>query len=247
MKRLLIAAYLVGLHALLAAALVKTDLIPRAAITLGITTAKIPEEETIIPRLRDVHRQMDPSVPEGATIFLGDSITMGLATAAIASRAVNYGIGWQRSDQLIKSMDIYESIKRAGQVVIMIGTNDLLQGREAGIESRYQAILAKIPSNIKVVMSSVPPLGHVVFYGREIDDANVRKVVASAKAVCEADPRCRFVNAYDTLTSNGAPAAGVLLKDNIHLSPKGYAPLIKELRSASNRPNAEREHSGLIR
>jgi hypothetical protein len=66
------------------------------------------------------------------------------------------------------------------------------------------------------------PIGDVVFYGRKIDDINVREVVANAKAVCEADHRCRFVNAYDSLTTNGKPSPGVLLADNIHLAPKGY-------------------------
>jgi hypothetical protein len=37
------------------------------------------EEETFIAMIRDVHTNMDPAVPEGATIFLGDSITMCLA------------------------------------------------------------------------------------------------------------------------------------------------------------------------
>lgn len=197
-----------------------------------MTTPQIPEEESIIPRLRDVHRQMDSSVPSGATIFLGDSITMGLATAAVAPYTVNYGIGWQRSDQLIKSMEIYKSIGRAGRVVITIGTNDLLQGREAGIESRYRAILEKIPANTPIVMNSVPPLDSPVFYGRQIDDANVRKVVASAKAVCDADTRCRFVNTYDALTTNGKPTLGIYVDGGVHLSPKGYQLWIDAMRPA---------------
>ena len=231
--RPVIAAYLIAVHALLVVALVKTDLIPRVAVKFGLAKPLIPEEESIIPRLRAVHQQMDSSVPAGATIFLGDSITMALATAAIAPYSVNYGIGWQRSDQLIKSMDIYESIKRAGQVVIMIGTNDILQGREPGIETRYQAILAKIPSNVAVTMSSVPPIGSIEFGGRKIADTRVQYAVAGAKHACEADRRCRFVNAYEVLTSNRSPLPGVLLEDGIHLAPKGYELLIGAIRRVS--------------
>jgi len=231
--RAVIAAYLIAVHALLVVALVKTDLIPRVAIKFGLVKPLIPEEESIIPRLREVHQQMDSSVPAGAIIFLGDSITMALATAAIAPFAVNYGIGWQRSDQLIKSMDIYQSIKRAGRVVITIGTNDVLQGRESGIESRYQAILAKIPSNVAVIMSSVPPIGDIEFGGRKIADTKVRYAVASAKRACEADRRCRFVNAYEALTSNRSPLPGVLLGDGVHLAPKGYELWISAIRRVS--------------
>lgn len=228
-----IAAYLIGVHALLAVALVKTDLIPRVAIKFGLVKPPIPEEDSIIPRLREVHRQMDSSVPAGATIFLGDSITMALATAAIAPYTVNYGIGSQRSDQLIKSLDIYESIKRAERVVITIGTNDIAQGRGLEIESRYRAILAKIPSNVAVIMSSIPPIGNTEFGGRKIVDTEVRYAVASAEKACEADRRCRFVNAYEALTSNRLPLPGVLLGDGVHLAPKGYELWIHAIRRVS--------------
>ena len=235
MKKLVI-AYLIAIHALLAIALIKTDLVPRVALRLNLIKPQIPEEESIIPRLREVHSQMDPSVPTGATIFLGDSITMGLATAALAPYTVNYGIGWQRSDQLIKSMDIYKSIERAGRVVITIGTNDLLQGREGGIEVRYKTILEKIPAKTPIVMNSVPPIAIPDFFGRKVDDANVRKAVASAKAVCESDPRCRFVNTYDALTTNGAPTAGIYIDNGIHLSPKGYELWIQAMSAVLKQP-----------
>ena len=84
-------------------------------------------------------------------------------------------------------------------------------------------------------MNSVPPLDSPAFYGKKIEDANVRKVVASGKAVCEADSRCRFVNIYDVLTTNGVPVPvpvlGVLLPDKIHLAPKGYQLWIKATQS----------------
>ena len=225
MKRIAV-AYLVAVHVLLVTAIAKTDLVPRVAARLNLTKpqmpGEMPEEDSIIPTLRTIHKQMDSSVPAGVTIFLGDSITMALATAALAPRTVNYGIGSQRSDQLLKSMDLYKSIERASRVVIMIGTNDLLQGREEGIESRYRAILEKIPGDTQIIMNSVPPLDNPMFYGHQVEDASVRKVVASAKAACGNDPRCRFVNTYDALTSNSLPAPGVLLADKIHLAREGY-------------------------
>ena len=36
---------------------------------------------------------MDSLVPVGATVFIGDSITQGLATSAVVPLSVNYGIG----------------------------------------------------------------------------------------------------------------------------------------------------------
>ena len=216
MKKAIIAVYLIA-----------------AQIGMALDVEQPSEEVPFIPMMRGVHTWMDASVPAGATIFLGDSITMALATAAVAPYSVNYGISWQRSDQLIKSMDIYKSIARASRVFVMVGTNDVLEGREADIKSRYQTILAKIPFNIEVVMSSIPPVGDVVIESRKIDDKNVRDVVAIAKTVCEADKRCRFVNTYEALSTDGNPTQGVLLPDQIHLSPKGYQLWIQALRRVS--------------
>ncbi len=213
MKRVIIAFYLIA---------------TQIGVALGAEPS--PEEVPFISMMRGVHAWMDESVPAGATIFIGDSITMALATAAVAPYSVNYGISWQRSDQLIKSMDIYESILRSSRVFVMVGTNDVLEGREVGIQSRYQAILAKIPANVEVVMSSIPPVGDVVINGRKIDEKNVRAVVAFAKTVCEADKRCRFVNTYEALSTDGKPTQGVLLPDQIHLSTKGYQLWIEALR-----------------
>lgn len=213
MKRVIIAFYLI-------------------ATQIGVALGAEPslEEVPFIPMMRGVHAWMDESVPAGATIFIGDSITMALATAAVSPNSVNYGISWQRSDQLIQSMDIYKSMARASRVFVMVGTNDVLEGREADIQSRYQTILAKIPANIEVVMSSIPPVGNIVINGRKIDEKDVRNVVSSAKTVCEADKRCRFVNTYDALSTDGNPTQGVLLPDQIHLSTKGYQLWIEALR-----------------
>jgi hypothetical protein len=230
--------YLVALHVLLVFALIKTDLIPRAAIRLGLSKPTIPDMEPVITDRRFYQQESDRFIPTGTTIFLGDSIISGLpknVAASIASPAVDYGIGWQRSDQLIKSMDSYDSIKRSGQIIIMIGTNDILQGTEqqgGGLESRYKTILEKIPSNIPVVLSSVPPIGAKEWLGRTIEDTNVRQAVLSAKHECDPDPRCRFVNAYDALTNNGAPIPGVLLNDGIHLTPYGYELWAKSVRQS---------------
>ena len=231
MKASIIAVYLFAIHALLVVVLVNPDILPgiQARTNLVSDASQQPEEVPFISMMRGVHQWMDSSVPAGATIFLGDSITMALATAAVSDRPINYGIAWQRSDHLIQSMDIYKSIARADRVFVMVGTNDLLQGCEEGIQSRYQTILSKIPNNVGVVMSSVPPLGDVVVNGKKID-SNVRDVVAIAKAVCEADKRCYFVNTYEALSTDGKPTQGALLPDQIHLSPMGYQLWIEAMR-----------------
>lgn len=231
MKKALFIAYFLVLHALLATVCITSECIPRIAAAQHLTMP-LPEAETIINILRTIHGHQDATVPEGATIFLGDSITMFLATSALAAHSVNYGIGWQRTDQLIESMDLYESMARAARVVVTIGTNDLLQDRSQGIESRYRTILTNIPGQTSIVVSSIPPLGSSLLHERGITVDEVRRVVSGAQAACKADQRCRFVNAYEALTSQEAPVPGVLLADNIHLTTQGYARWLEAMRPA---------------
>lgn len=212
MKRNFAALYLIVLHLVVATALIKTDLIDRAGFRLGLLT---PAEAPIISTMREVHRQMDASVPDGATIFLGDSITMALATAAVAPLPVNYGIGYQRSDQLVDSMKSYESLHRAGAVVVMIGTNDILQGAQGGIGGRFSQIISSVPAGVPVVLSSPPPT----------TKGDAQSVMVEARTACGEDPRCTFVDAT-VIGKEG------LLPDGVHLNPSGYAQLIAMLRVA---------------
>lgn len=210
MKRIALMLYLLGLHVILGFLLLKTDALDRVSVRFGFKDAP---PAPIIATMREVHRQMDASVPDGATIFLGDSITMALATAAVAPNAVNYGIGYQRSDELIESMRRYESMQRAARVVVAIGTNDVLQGRADGIESRYAAILAAIPPHVPVVMSSPPPLA----------EHSTEGVGDAAKRACAVRSGCTFVDSSTVGTSG-------LLPDGVHLAPQGYRRWIAALR-----------------
>lgn len=233
LRKAALAAYLVLLHVVVGMALVKTDLLSRAAISLGLVTPAQPDSEPLIAAWRAFHGAIDPSVPQGATLFLGDSITLAMPVKDVTPLAVNYGIGRQRSDQLIVSMDTYASLRRASRVVVMIGTNDLLQGRDAGIEARYQTILGKIPGQTPVVMIGVPPLTPDTEALRGvIKDDRVRAAVTSAQRACAARPTCHFISAYDALRDTGSNRPVGLQSDGIHLTAQGYALLTGLVRQA---------------
>lgn len=205
----LLAFYFVVLHVVL---LTRTDLPARLGRKLGLVGPDLSEKSSLIPRLRDLHRRMDPTVPAGATILLGDGILMALAPAAVAPHTVNYAIGRQRSDQLLESMALYDSLQRAGRVVVMVGTNDLLQNREAGIEARYRSILERVPPEVPLILSSIPPMPG-------LEPARVAQVVASARRAAQG--RCLFLDAQAGLCDHGQPKPGVLGPDGVHLTPVG--------------------------
>lgn len=188
-----------ALHAAFAYLVLKDDVPARIAVRLGIlTTPDWPGVELI----QETHRKLDGLVPAGSAIFLGDSITEGLDTSSVVAASINYGIGGQRSDQLLKAMPVYTSMDRASVVVITIGTNDVLQGRTKGIEQRYRAILSSVPPRVRVVLSAPPPM----------PDRDVQPVVTAARAACMEDRRCTFVD---------VPPLDLL--DGVHPSPTGYS------------------------
>ena len=53
----------------------------------------------------------------------------------------------------------------------------------AGVESRYQTILAMIPENVEIIMNNILPIGASQWSGVKIEPTNVRYGVTSAKAV----------------------------------------------------------------
>ena len=117
MKRIAIPVYILLLHLALAALLVKTNVASR----LGLTA---PPENPHIVNMRGIHAWRDQTMPDGAAVFLGDSLTERLATAAVASNSVNFGVSWQTSAQLLQS--IPKTLDRAGVVYLLIGTNDIV-------------------------------------------------------------------------------------------------------------------------
>jgi lysophospholipase L1-like esterase len=111
-------------------------------------------------------------------------------------------------------MDSYRAMQRASVIVVMIGTNDVGQGRQP----QYREVLAKVPPAVPVVLASAPPMV----------GADMRAQAALARAACAADSRCTFVDAFAAL--DGKP--GMFLPDGVHLTPAGYAVLVPLLREA---------------
>lgn len=206
--------YLLALHLAVAVLLVKGDVLGRLAVHAGLRDAP---DHPFIANMRGQQARLDPAIPAGAVLFLGDSNMQSLPVSEVVPHAVNLGVGWERSDQLLQAMDSYGAMQRASTIVVMIGTNDVGQGREP----RYREVLAKVPASVPVVLASPPPMV----------GADMRAQAALARAACAADSRCTFVDAFAAL--DGRP--GMLLPDGVHLTPQGYAVLIPLLREAVRR------------
>jgi lysophospholipase L1-like esterase len=171
---------------------------------------------------------MDASVPAGAAIFLGDSITQGLATAAVAPYSVNYGIGSATTGELLDNLPVYKSLRRAGAVFLLIGINDIGRGQTIGLEGRLQAIADAIPAGVPLVWSAIMPA-----YVDRADPEAIRQANRAIARTCAARPGCVYVD-------TGALSDAALFSDGVHPNTAGYAVWIGALRDAYAKvvPNA---------
>lgn len=184
MKRVALIAYLLALH-----------------VAVGWLAWKLDHRPSRLAFMREAHARMDATIPDGACIFLGDSITQGLAVSAVCDKAVNLGIGGQTTDQLAESMEGYRALPRASRIFVMIGVND------------------RTPGDFQRVASLLPPVP-VVW------SAPTRGSIEPARKACASLPRCRFVDTPALL----APLGDAAYTDGLHFSPAGYSAWIAALR-----------------
>ncbi len=149
--------YIIAVHLFSVALIVKTDFIPKVKVKLGVAAAT---PNPHIPNMVRYHQWMDKSVPDKATIFLGDSITQGLATAAVAPYSINYGIGSENTAQLLDALPSYMSLTRASTIVLAIGINDLGQDMKEGLNDRYKKIAEVLSQKTQLIWNAVMPARH---------------------------------------------------------------------------------------
>jgi hypothetical protein len=159
MKKSIACTYLIAIHALLVVVLLKSDFIVRVQDKLGASNypSKSSELTDHYHRMLEYHKRMDKNVPDGAVIFIGDSITQGLCVSAVAMPSVNYGIGSDTTFGVSQRLLDYQAVSRAGAVVIAIGINDLKYRSDNDIAENYRTILEQIQTT-PVIISAVLPV-----------------------------------------------------------------------------------------
>ena len=174
------------------------------------------------------HRRMDASIPVDSAIFLGDSITQGLATTAIVAHATNYGIGGEDTTELLTAIPFYRSLQHAKTIFLSIGVNDLHYHDQQTLEARLRQIVDALPRNTDLVWSSIMPV-----YANPIDPPDIAIVNQAIRALCENRGHCVYVDTEALfLDSNNQQIKQDFLDDGVHLSTAGYAKWIRALQHA---------------
>ena len=210
--------YLVGLHAVLLVAVVKSDFVSRVERKLGIHSPG--EFEGSYKRFAAAFARSDARAQPGALVFIGDSIMRDLDASSIARHTLNLAIPTDTTAGVLNRARGYRSLATARGVVFGVGVNDLRWRPVAKAVENYGQMLDLVPRATPVLALSVLPVDE-----REVSlrNADIIKLNAGIASLCAARPGCHFVDVGRQLTA----ASGNLLPsahegDGIHLSAVGH-------------------------
>jgi lysophospholipase L1-like esterase len=233
MRRATFIAYFVLLHGILALVLWKSDFLLRVQQKL-VGTPPRQEITEHYKRMLRYHVRMDGNVPHGSVVFMGDRLTQGLFTDAVASPSVNFGIGSDTTVGVLARLPEYrQSLQHASAVVLAIGVNDMGFRDNQQIVENYKRILQALPDGVTVVCSAVLPVNDGTYGNLSVvNNARITDLNTSLKAFCSANPQCIFVDPRSRLIgSDGSLSAALEDGDGIHLNSAGNRIWIDELRN----------------
>jgi len=233
MRRSLLWAYLVLVHAILLLALAKSDFLSRLERRFGFGPA--PEITDHFVRMVSFHERMDGNVPAGTVVFIGASHIQGLFTDAVATPSVNYGIGGDTTVGVISRLSRYRCLDRAAAVVLAVGMNDLPRRDNDEIIANYQRILRALPPALPTVVTALFPVDaeSVTDPLPGAGNARIAGVNRALEGLCAADPRCAFVDISASLADReGNLSKAHHVGDGVHLNNEGYRIWIEALKTA---------------
>jgi len=169
-------------------------------------------------------QQLQPQVQARpfSAIFYGDSLTSfwNLSQSFPGSPYINRGVFGATAVTLASDFDTTVSSAHPGSVMILAGTNDVLQGDNAGhIFSVLTAMYAQSRSQgIRFVICTLPPMRSTeAFHNPVIVDLNSQlKAYATANRIPLADYYSALVDPADGELQPSFAA------DTVHLSDAGY-------------------------
>ena len=186
-------------------------------------------------RMAKFYRQVDGTVPEGAVLFIGDSITQGMAVSAVTPLSVNLGIARDTSAGVLRRVPDYQALSRARAAVLAIGVNDIVWRKNAKTAANVAKILEYIRAEhgTPMVVSAVLPIDDELVADQARRNADVDDLNARLRAVCVDRGDVAWVDVTDALRDpRGNLDDRYHNGDGVHLSPAGYAIWMPALRAA---------------
>ena len=231
-RRVLLISYILALHAGVLVLVWNPGLPKRIHDALSGTSGPL-EIDVHHERMLRFHIRMESNVPDGAVVFIGDSLVQGLATDAVAVPSVNFGIGGDTTQGVLARLPSYDVLQRAAVIVMAIGVNDMKYRDNDAIRDNYLKILDALPSAIPVVWSAVLPVSEPFKLSPHITNTRINSLNRQLEALCARDSRCHFVPAGAALVDKRGNLLGSVHEgDGIHLNGAGNRIWIQALRTA---------------
>lgn len=220
------------IHGLLGLALWKSDFLSR--ISRKIRGSPAQEITDHYRQMICYHARVDPTIPDGAVVFIGDSLIEGICLDSVVCPSVNYGIGRDTTLGVLGRIEQYQSLKRASAVVLAVGINDLQFRDNDSILTNYARILAAIPEHLPVVCCGASPIDPSAYNGPSaVTGSRTRNLNSKLRGLCATEPRFHFVAVGDRLVDEeGNLSAALHGGDGIHLNRAGSQIWIEEMRKA---------------
>jgi lysophospholipase L1-like esterase len=220
--------YIFIIHAILISFIINPNLIYRAAIKLKLATTN--ERVThFMVAMNTMHTRVDQNTPPNAVIFIGDSHIQGLSVSSICPIAVNFGIGHDTVNGVLKRSLHYQSLISASSVIINVGVNDLRKNSLKNVIAAYTVMLQQLNRIPNIYIHEVLPI-----------DSKVLGVRLQKKIVLFNENLFKLTKDFDNITLlkssskfidlNGDLKPSLHLGDGLHLSKNGYDIWIQQLR-----------------
>jgi lysophospholipase L1-like esterase len=218
------ALYLILVHTFLLFVLAKSDFIQRVENKFWPETAEKKGLSENYSAILVYLKRMDGNVPDASVIFIGDSLIRSLAVSAVAPMAINYGIAGDTSYGVLQRIGEYQSINRAGIIVLSIGTNDLGLGKsKEEILSNFERIIKMIPPEKKVIFNSILPVDEKIRQDVKRNNRIISSVNNKLEGICLKYQNVYFLDNSELLSGpDGNLQAMYHVGDGLHLNTAGY-------------------------
>ncbi|MBT9311004.1 SGNH/GDSL hydrolase family protein [Leptothoe kymatousa] len=236
-KKRLTVAYVALLHVVLGGVLWKSNFFASMQYRLGLVRPSLQTELTdYYHQTLKYHQHSVAMVPDDAVIFIGDSITQGLAVSAIYPLSVNYGIGGDTTVGVLERLPMYQpALARAKCIVLAVGINDTYNRSAEEALINYETILDTLPQDRQVIVSAVLPVDAAANekkLGKRVEWRNTFNV--GLQRLANEREFVTFVDSSAELDTNGDQRLDPPLHDGggVHLNAAGNRVWAKKLRDA---------------
>jgi len=183
----------------------------------------------------------EAALPAGAVLLFGDSHLQSLP--ALPCRGVawaNFAIAGEPAQRLAARLASYASLKQAGLVILLSGTNDLAQGAtpEQAAASMAQ-VLSQLPAARPALLLALPPPAQASALAQRQSALNQQ-----LSALCRQRAACQFLPLGELADGQGLLQPQFAAGDGVHLSSVAYQRL-SQIIAAAMPPAAQCQASSL--